>query len=174
MHYLLIRIVEEGGSPAVVMAGEGRGRGVRQRGGEGRLSEGPDLVTGDGFVLQQGGGELDEGLPVAGEQVPGAGFRLGQQGGDFLVDQPLGVLGVGAWGGERWVPGGRAAVADRTDRLAEAELADHLGRQGGGGGQVVGGAGGCLAADQAFGGPAAEADGEGVGQVPFPVQSAVV
>ena len=28
--------------------------------------------------------------------------------------------------------------------------------------------------DQAFGGPAAEADGEGVGQVPFPVQSAVV
>src|ERR1700760_4137104 len=69
---------------------------------------------------------------------------------------------------------GRPAVADRADRLAEAELADHLGRQSGGGGQVVGGAGGGLAADQAFGGPAAEADGEGVGQVPFPVQPAVV
>src|ERR1700760_4281287 len=69
---------------------------------------------------------------------------------------------------------GRPAVADRADRLAEAELADHLGGQGGGGGQVVGGAGGGLAADQAFGGPAAEADGEGVGQVPFPVQPAVV
>ena len=37
-----------------------------------------------------------QGLPVAGEQVPGAGFRRGQQGGDFLVDQPLGVLGVTA------------------------------------------------------------------------------
>ena len=70
--------------------------------------------------------------------------------------------------------GGRAAVADRSDRLAEAELADHLGGQRGGGGQVVGGAGGCLAADQAFGGPAAEADGEGIGQVPFPVEPAVV
>ena len=44
--------------------------------------EGPDLVAGDGFLLQQGGGELGEGLPVAGEQVPGAGFGLGQQGGD--------------------------------------------------------------------------------------------
>src|SRR4029079_7887816 len=70
--------------------------------------------------------------------------------------------------------GRRAVVADRADRLAEAELADHLGGQGGRGGQVVGGAGGGLAADEAFGGPAAEADGEGVGQVPFPVQAAGV
>ncbi len=70
--------------------------------------------------------------------------------------------------------GGRAGVADRADRLAEAELADHLGGQRGGGGQVVGGAGGGLAADQPFGGPAAEADGEGVGQVVLPVQPAVV
>src|SRR6185437_5140288 len=70
--------------------------------------------------------------------------------------------------------GGRPGVADRADRLAEAELPDHLGGQGGRGGQVVGGSGGCLAADQAFGGPAAEADGEGIGQVPFPVQPAVV
>ena len=31
-----------------------------------------------------------------------------------------------------------------------------------------------LAADQALGGPAAEADGEGVGQVAFPVEPAVV
>src|ERR1700759_4224765 len=65
-------------------------------------------------------------------------------------------------------------VADRAECLAEAELADHLGGQGGRGGQVVGGAGGGLAADEAFGGAAAEADGEGVGQVPFPVQPAVV
>src|SRR3984957_11505792 len=70
--------------------------------------------------------------------------------------------------------GRRAAVAGRADRLAEAELADHLGGQGGGGGQVVGGAGGGLTADQAFGGPAAEADGEGVGEVAFAVQPAVV
>ena len=140
----------------------------------GRPGEGPDLVPGDGFLLQQGGSELGEGLPVAGEQVPSAGFRLGQQRGDFLVDQPLGVLGVTACGGERGIAGRRPAVADRTDRLAQAELADHLRRQGGRGGQVVGGAGGRLTADQAFGGPAAQADGEGVGQVPFPVESAVV
>src|ERR1700732_4660241 len=29
------------------------------------LGEGPDLVPGDGFLLQQGGRELGEGLPVA-------------------------------------------------------------------------------------------------------------
>src|SRR6202451_3796101 len=140
----------------------------------GRPGEGADLVPGDGFLLQQSGGELVESLPVAGEQGPGAGFRLGQQGGDFLVDQPLGVLGVTAGGGEGGIAARRAAVADRADRLAEAELADHLGGQGGGGGQVVGGAGGGLAADQSFGGPAAEADGEGVGEVAFPVQAAGV
>src|SRR5713226_1498061 len=38
------------------------------------LGEGPDLVPGDGFLLQQGDRELGEGLPMAGEQVPGAGF----------------------------------------------------------------------------------------------------
>jgi hypothetical protein len=70
--------------------------------------------------------------------------------------------------------GGRVAVTDRAERVAEAELADHLGGQGGGGGQVVGGTGRCLAADQALGGPAAEADGEGVGEVAFPVQPVVV
>jgi hypothetical protein len=64
--------------------------------GVGRSDEGADLVAGDGFLLQQGGRELVEGFAVAGEQVAGAGFRLGQQGSDFLVDQPLGVLGVGA------------------------------------------------------------------------------
>ena len=150
-----------------------RGRVIRL-GGTGCLGEGPDAVPGDRFLLEQGGGKPGEGLPVAGEQVQGAAFRLGQQGGDLLVDQPLGVFGVGACGAESGIAGRRAVVADRTERLAEAELADHLGGQGGRGGQVVGGAGGCLAADQAFGGPAAEADGEGVGQVPFPVQPAVV
>jgi hypothetical protein len=50
------------------------------------LDEGTDLVTGDGFLFQQGSGELGERLPVAGEQLPGAGFRLDQQVGDFLVD----------------------------------------------------------------------------------------
>jgi hypothetical protein len=50
------------------------------------LDEGADLVASDGFLLQQGGDELGEGLPVAGEQLPGAGFRPGQQSGDFLVD----------------------------------------------------------------------------------------
>ena len=72
-----------------------RGPAIR-RGGADRLGKGPDLVPGDGFLLQQGGGEPGEGLPVAGEQVPGAAFRRDQQGGDFLVDQPLGVFGVGA------------------------------------------------------------------------------
>src|SRR5580693_9869538 len=152
----------------------GCGLAMRERDGAGRLDEGADLVAGDGFVFQQGGGEPVEGFAVTGEQVAGPGFGLGQEGGDFLVDQPLGVLGVAACGGGCGVPGGRAAVADRSDRLAEAVLADHLGGQGGGGGQVVGGAGGRLAADQPFGGPAAQADGQGVGQVPFPVQPAVV
>ena len=73
-----------------------RGGPVIRLGGAGRLGEGPDVVPGDGFLLEQGGGEPGEGVAVAGEQVPGAGFRLGQQGGDFLVDQPLGVLGAGA------------------------------------------------------------------------------
>jgi hypothetical protein len=72
-----------------------RGRAIRL-GGAGRLGDGPDLVPGDGFLLEQGGGELGEGLPAAGEQVPGAGFRFGQQGGGFLVGQRLGVLGAGA------------------------------------------------------------------------------
>src|SRR5205823_1457335 len=63
---------------------------------------------------------------------------------------------------------------DRSDLFAEAEVADHPGGQGGRGGQVVAGAGGCLAADQPFGGPAAEADGQGVSQVAFPVQPPVV
>ena len=112
---------------------------------------------------------------MAGEQVPGAGFGAGQQGGDFLVDEPLGVLGVAARCGERRVRlVGRPGVADRADLVAEAELADHLGGQGGGGGQVVGGAGGCLAADQALGGPAAQPHGEGVGEVAFAVQPPVV
>src|ERR1022692_666600 len=70
--------------------------------------------------------------------------------------------------------GGRPGVADRADRGAEAELADHLGGQGGCGGEVVGGTGGCLAADQALGGAAAEADGKGGGQGAFPVQPPVV
>src|SRR5580698_6978213 len=153
---------------------QGRGPAIREGGGADRLGEGADLVAGDGFVFQQGGGEPVEGVPVAGEQVPGPGFGVGEQGGDFLVDQPLGVLGVAGSAGEGGGAGGGAGVADRSDRVAEAELADHLGRQGGGGGQVVGGAGGGLAADQAFGGPAAEADGEGVGEVAFPVQPAVV
>ena len=47
-------------------------RAGRLSGGRaGRLGDGPDLVPDDGFLLQQGGGELGEGLPVAGEQVPG-------------------------------------------------------------------------------------------------------
>ena len=68
----------------------------RQEGGRAGLGEGADLVAGDGFLLEQGGGELVEGLSVLGEQVAGSGFRPGQQGGDFLVDEPLGVLGVAA------------------------------------------------------------------------------
>ncbi len=31
----------------------------------GRLGKGTDLVAGDGFLLQQGGGEPVEGVPVA-------------------------------------------------------------------------------------------------------------
>ena len=145
-----------------------------QGGGAGNPGEGADLVAGDGFLLHQGGGELGEGLPVAGEQVPGACLGLGQQGGDLLVDEPLGVLGVPAGCPEVRLAGRLPGVADRSDLGAEAELADHLDGEGSGGGQVVGGAGGGLAADQALGGPPAEADGEGVGQVAFPVQPAVV
>ena len=79
---------------------KGRGGAGGQGGGAGCLDEGADLVAGDGFLLQQGGGELVEGFLVTGEQVPGPGFRLGQDGGDFLVDEPLGVLGVAARRGE--------------------------------------------------------------------------
>ena len=39
-----------------------RGLAVRRGGGAGRLGDGPDLVPGDGFLLQQGGGELGEGV----------------------------------------------------------------------------------------------------------------
>ena len=42
-----------------------RGPAISERGRTGRLGDGPDLVSGDGFLLQQGGGELGEGLPVA-------------------------------------------------------------------------------------------------------------
>jgi len=60
----------------------GRGReGRKVVGGQGRgaggVEEGADLVTADGFVFQQGGGELGEGVVVAGEQVAGAGFGGG-------------------------------------------------------------------------------------------------
>ena len=68
----------------------------------------------------------------------------------------------------------RPSVADRAECLAEAELADHLGGQGGRGGQVVRGTGGRLAADEPLGGPAAQLDGEGFGQVALPVQPPVV
>jgi hypothetical protein len=66
----------------------GRGAGV------GRLEEGADLVAADGFLLQQGGSQPVEGFSVAGEQVAGRSLRLGQDGGDFLVDEPLRVFGV--------------------------------------------------------------------------------
>ena len=74
--------------------------GVRDVPGAGRLGEGADLVAGDGFVFQQGGGEPVEGVAVGGEQVAGPGFGFGQEGGDFLVDQPLGVFGVPACAGQ--------------------------------------------------------------------------
>src|SRR5580704_16624532 len=126
-------------------------RGEEQGGSACGLDECADLVAADGFLFDQGGGELVQGLQVPGQQVPGAGLGAGQQGGDLAVDEPLGLLGVGARGGESRVGTGECpAVADRADRIAEAELADHLGGQGGRGGQVVGGAGGGLAADQEF------------------------
>ena len=54
----------------MVMAGNGtrgcqpqeRGPAIRRGGSAGRLGDGPDLVPGDGFPLQQGSGELGEGL----------------------------------------------------------------------------------------------------------------
>src|SRR5712691_7318014 len=123
--------------PVPGRGGVGRGGSGRQgRGGAGReglgcrgggMEEGPYLVAGEGFLLEQGSGELGKGSFVAGEQFPGTGFCPGEQGGDFLVDQPLCVLGVAA---QRGVAGVLAGVADRADRVAEAELADHLGCQG--------------------------------------------
>jgi hypothetical protein len=50
-------------------AGRQRREGADGQGsGAGRLGDGPDLVAGDGFLLEQGGGELGEGLPVAGSR----------------------------------------------------------------------------------------------------------
>ena len=92
---------------------QGRGPVICEESGADRLGEGADLVAGDGFVFQQGGGEPVEGVAVAGEQVPGPGFGAGEQGGDFLVDQPLGALGIAAWCAESRVAGGRVAVAER-------------------------------------------------------------
>jgi hypothetical protein len=133
------------------------------------------LIAADGFEIDQGGGELVEGLHVRGQQLPRAGFGPGQQGGHFTIDEPLGLLGVAVRGsGARERPHGRPAVADWADRLAEAELADHLGGQGGCRGQVVGGAGGCLSANQEFGGAAAQPYGQGVGQELFPVEPPVI
>ena len=67
----------------MVLAGDWR-QGCRSQGGRpaiawgaGYLGEGADLVAGDGFVFEQGGGEPVEGVAVAGEQVAGAGFGLG-------------------------------------------------------------------------------------------------
>jgi hypothetical protein len=57
------------------------------------MEQGTDLVAGDGFPLEQRAGEQVEGLDVPREQVTGAGFRGGQQGGSLLVQQPLGLLG---------------------------------------------------------------------------------
>jgi len=53
-----------------------------------------------GFLVEQGGGELAEAPLVGGEQLPCAGFGSVQQGADFLVGQPLDVLGVAARGGD--------------------------------------------------------------------------
>ena len=72
------------------------------------------------------------------------------------------------------VAGRRDVVADRPDLVAQAELAHHLGSQGSGRGQVVGGARGCLAADQPLGGPAAQPHSEGVGEVALPVEPPVI
>jgi hypothetical protein len=101
-------------------SGQGSGReGCRragpQRSGAGSLGEGADLIAANGFLLEQRIGELGEGLSVLGEQVAGPGFRAGQQVGDFLVDEPLGVLGVAALA-EGGVPGGLAGVTDRVSR----------------------------------------------------------
>ena len=137
------------------------------------MEQSADLVAGDGFLFEQRAGEQVERLDVPGEQLTRAGFRGGQQVGNFLVQQPLGLLGVAARG-KRGMTAQLAVVADRRDRLAEPELADHLGGQAGRGGQVVGGAGGGLAADQALGGAAAQLHGEGVREVAFPVQPPVV
>ena len=41
------------------------------------MDEGAYLVAGNGFLVEQGGGELDEGFFVAGEQFPGAGLGGG-------------------------------------------------------------------------------------------------
>src|ERR1700747_2773137 len=99
------------GSPSGRDAGrKGRGGAGRQGGGDGGVSEGADLVARDGFVFEEGGAELGERFAVAGEQIAGAGFGFGQEGGDFLVDQPLGALGVAAWRGHG-VTGGWLAVA---------------------------------------------------------------
>src|SRR5487761_1649972 len=106
-----------GGAGRGADGGGGCGRGG-EVGGGGCLEEGAYLVAGDGFLFEQGGGELVECVVVAGEQVGGAGFGLGEQGGDFLVEQPLGVLGVAARGGA-WVAGdGRARrpASARTPR----------------------------------------------------------
>ncbi|HLQ55228.1 MAG TPA: hypothetical protein VK162_13280, partial [Streptosporangiaceae bacterium] len=70
-----------------------------------------------GFLAEQGGGgELAEGPLVGGEQLPCAGFGSGQQGADFLVGQPLDVLGVAARGGDD----PEVSDADQRDRAQRA------------------------------------------------------
>ena len=100
----LLGMLLEGGRETAMALRVGDEVEIVGAGGGERGLQGGDAGIADG-TGGQGGGELGEGVPVAGEQVAGAGFGLGQQGGDFLVEQPLGVLGVAALG-QRGVPAG--------------------------------------------------------------------
>ena len=146
----------------------GRRRPVRQAGQPVHL--GPV----HGLALQQQVGQRVEDGPVLGEQLDRPLLGLAQQHGDLAVDLRLGRLGERAAGhaGSAAAEEHRAAlrVPDRSERLGQAELPDHLGGQVGRPGQVVGRAGGALAEHHQLGGPAAEPDRERVVQVVLAVQ----
>src|SRR5579871_207335 len=153
--------------------GTGRGGARRDRdrryrryglGLVGTASDAVDLGAVDGFHVQQ---HADQGVQrgaVAGEELDGALFGLAEQAGDLGVDLGLRRLGERAAGkaGPAAAQELRAAlgVPDRAERLGQAELPDHLDRQVGRAGQVVGRAGGALADSDQFGGAAAEPDGQ--------------
>jgi hypothetical protein len=135
-----------------------------------------DVGAVDRLALQQQVGQTVQCVAVLGQHAPCSVLGLAQQFGHFLVDDPLGRLGIGAAADLLPTQEHRASRGepDRAQGLAHAELPDHPHRQIGRPRQVVGGAGGGLTEHDRLGHPAAHADRQRVLQVALAVEMALV